>query len=48
MLLGSDGLINVKHGYVDHSENFEFNDGVVEVARAGNTRGYKPVVFTNW
>ncbi len=44
LFLDRDGVINVDHGYVHHPENFEFIDGVFEVARA---RGYKLVVITN-
>lgn len=47
VLLDRDGVINVNHGYVHHPENFEFIDGIFEVARAARDSGYKLVVVTN-
>lgn len=47
VLLDRDGVINVNHGYVHHPENFEFIDGIFEVARAAHASGYKLVVITN-
>lgn len=47
LFLDRDGVINVDHGYVHHPENFEFIDGIFEVARAARARGYKLVVITN-
>jgi len=47
LLLDRDGVINVDYGYVHHSENFEFIDGIFEVARAAHASGYKLVVITN-
>jgi D-glycero-D-manno-heptose 1,7-bisphosphate phosphatase len=47
LLLDRDGVINVNHGYVHHTENFEFIDGIFEVARAAYAKGYKLVVITN-
>jgi D-glycero-D-manno-heptose 1,7-bisphosphate phosphatase len=47
LLLDRDGVINVNHGYVHHPENFEFIDGIFEVARVAHASGYKLVVITN-
>ena len=47
LFLDRDGVINVDHGYVHNPENFEFIDGVFEVARAARVRNYKLVVITN-
>lgn len=47
LFLDRDGVINIDHGYVHHTENFEFIDGIFEVARAALFRGYKVIVVTN-
>jgi D-glycero-D-manno-heptose 1,7-bisphosphate phosphatase len=47
LFLDRDGVINVDHGYVHHPENFEFIDGIFEIARAAYIKGYKLVVVTN-
>ena len=47
VLLDRDGVINIDHGYVHHSNNFEFIDGIFDVAREANASGYKLVVITN-
>jgi D-glycero-D-manno-heptose 1,7-bisphosphate phosphatase len=47
VLLNRDGLINVNYGYVHHPENFEFIDGIFEVARAAQVISYKIMVATN-
>lgn len=47
VLLDRDGVINVNHGYVHHPDNFEFIDGIFEVARAAHASGYKLIVITN-
>ena len=47
VILDRDGVINVNHGYVHHPENFEFIDGIFEVARAAHAFGYKIIVITN-
>lgn len=40
-------MINVNHGYVHDPENFEFINGIFEVARAAHISGYKLIVITN-
>lgn len=47
LFLDRDGVINVNHGYVHRPENFEFIDGIFELARAAHARHYKLVVITN-
>ena len=47
VLLDRDGVININHGYVHEPENFEFIDGIFEVARTAHVSGYKLVVITN-
>ena len=47
LLLDRDGVINVNHGYVHRPENFEFIDGIFEVASAAHACGYKLIVITN-
>ena len=47
LFLDRDGVINVDYGYVCHPENFEFIEGIFEVARAAYTSDYKLVVITN-
>ena len=47
LFLDRDGVINVDHGYVHHCDNFEFIDGIFELARTACTGGFKLVVITN-
>ena len=47
VFLDRDGVINVNYGYVHNIDNFEFIDGIFEVARAAHFRGYKLIVITN-
>lgn len=47
LFLDRDGVINVNHGYVHRPENFEFIDGIFELARAAHVYNYKLVVITN-
>jgi D-glycero-D-manno-heptose 1,7-bisphosphate phosphatase len=47
VFLDRDGVINVNYGYVHHTDNFEFIDGIFDVARAAHALGYKLVVCTN-
>lgn len=47
VFLDRDGVINVNHGYVHNTDNFEFIDGIFEVARAAHSSGYKLIVITN-
>jgi D-glycero-D-manno-heptose 1,7-bisphosphate phosphatase len=47
LFLDRDGVINVDHGYVHRSEDFEFLPGIFELVRAARRRGLLPVVVTN-
>ena len=47
VFLDRDGVINVNHGYVHHTDNFEFIDGIFEVTRAAHAFGYKLIVISN-
>ncbi|MDP4836932.1 MAG: D-glycero-beta-D-manno-heptose 1,7-bisphosphate 7-phosphatase [Burkholderiales bacterium] len=47
VFLDRDGVINVNHGYVHHSDDFEFIDGIFDVARSAHASGYKLIVITN-
>jgi len=47
LFLDRDGVININHGYVHKRENFEFIDGIFDLARAAHERGMRIVVVTN-
>ena len=47
LFLDRDGVINVNYGYVYHAENFEFIDGIFDVARAAHSFNYKLIIITN-
>lgn len=47
LFLDRDGVINVDHGYVHRPEDFDFMDGIFDVARAAYDHGYRLVVVTN-
>lgn len=47
LFLDRDGVINVDHGYVHRPEDFDFMDGIFDVARTARTHGYLLVVVTN-
>lgn len=47
LFLDRDGVINLDHGYVHKSENFQFIDGIFELVAAANRAGYLVVVVTN-
>ena len=47
LFLDRDGVINCDYGYVHSSDNFEFIDGIFEVARKANISGYRLIVITN-
>lgn len=40
-------MINVDHGYVHESSQFQFIDGIFELVRSAVTRGFLVVVVTN-
>jgi D-glycero-D-manno-heptose 1,7-bisphosphate phosphatase len=47
LFLDRDGVINVNHGYVHTINNFEFIDGIFQLAHAAYTNGFKIVIITN-
>ena len=47
LFLDRDGVINVDHGYVHRREEFEFIDGVFDLARTARALGFAIVVVTN-
>ncbi|MGY0163276.1 D-glycero-beta-D-manno-heptose 1,7-bisphosphate 7-phosphatase [Edwardsiella tarda] len=47
IFLDRDGTINVDHGYVHDSDNFQFIDGVIEALRELKAMGYALVLVTN-
>lgn len=42
-----DGVINHNHGYVHKREDFDFKEGIFDVARHAYKQNYKIVVITN-
>lgn len=42
-----DGVINFDHGYVHKREDFDFIEGIFDVARYAYDQGYKLIVITN-
>lgn len=47
IFLDRDGTINVDHGYVFESDNFEFIDGVIDAMRELKEMGFALVLVTN-
>lgn len=47
LFLDRDGIINVDHGYVYQSENFEFVEGIFELCQQAQAKGYKLIIITN-
>lgn len=47
LFLDRDGVINLNHGYVHRQTDFEFIDGIFDLARAAHAQQYKLVVITN-
>lgn len=47
LFLDRDGVINVDHGYVYKSDNFEFTPGLFELLKSAQKAGYKLIVVTN-
>lgn len=47
LLLDRDGVINVDHGYVHRIQDFEFVDGIFDLARAAHRARYQLCVITN-
>lgn len=47
LFLDRDGVVNVDHGYVYQSEEFEFIDGIFSTCKKFYDAGYKIIVVTN-
>jgi D-glycero-D-manno-heptose 1,7-bisphosphate phosphatase len=47
LFLDRDGVINVDHGYVVDSAQFEWRDGIFDLAKAAHCAGMPVVVVTN-
>lgn len=47
LFLDRDGTINTDYGYVYKEEDFEFIDGVFELCRQAQERGYLLIIITN-
>ena len=47
LFLDRDGTINVDYGYVYQQENFELIDGIVELCKIAQEKGYIIIVITN-
>ncbi|AMO80773.1 D-glycero-beta-D-manno-heptose 1,7-bisphosphate 7-phosphatase [Obesumbacterium proteus] len=47
IFLDRDGTINVDHGYVHESDNFQFIDGVIDAMAELKKMGYALVLVTN-
>ncbi len=47
IFLDRDGTMNVDHGYVHESDNFQFIDGVIDAMRELKKMGYALVMVTN-
>jgi len=47
VFLDRDGVMNVDTGYVSHSDDFQFIEGVIEACQKIKEKGYLLVVITN-
>tara|TARA_R110001592_G_scaffold89971_3_gene264669 strand:- start:1833 stop:2387 length:555 start_codon:yes stop_codon:yes gene_type:complete len=47
LFLDRDGVINVNHGYVSKKEDFDFIDGIFELALKARKAGFIIVIVTN-
>lgn len=47
VFLDRDGVVNHNYGYVHTRENFEFIEGIFELARHAHSQKYKLIVVTN-
>ena len=47
LFLDRDGVINFDYGYVHKAKDFVFIDGIFDLVRRANRRGYLVVVITN-
>ena len=47
LFLDRDGTINIDYGYVFEAERFDFVDGIFDLCRAAQSKGFKIIVCTN-
>ena len=47
LFLDRDGLINIDYAYVYRQEDFDFVDGIFDVCRTAQDKGYQLIVVTN-
>ena len=47
VFLDRDGVINHNHGYVHKRKDFDFIEGIFDVARYAHSQSYKLIVVTN-
>ncbi|WP_338517602.1 D-glycero-alpha-D-manno-heptose-1,7-bisphosphate 7-phosphatase [Alteromonas gracilis] len=47
LFLDRDGVINVDHGYVGRYADFEYIDGIFDLVRHFQDKGFMPVIVTN-
>ena len=47
LFLDRDGTINVDYGYVYQPEKFELIDGIIELCKKAQEKGYLIIVITN-
>jgi D-glycero-D-manno-heptose 1,7-bisphosphate phosphatase len=47
LFLDRDGVINVNHGYVYQTSDFDFIDGIFDLVQRANEQSYKVIVVTN-
>ena len=47
LFLDRDGVINIDHGYVHKIEDFDFIDGIFDMARLAIAKGYVIFIVTN-
>lgn len=47
LFLDRDGVINVNHGYVYQTSDFDFMQGIFDLVQRANGQGYKVIVVTN-
>jgi D-glycero-D-manno-heptose 1,7-bisphosphate phosphatase len=47
LFLDRDGVINIDYGYVSTVEKFEFVEGIFDLVKDANDKGYLVIVITN-
>ena len=47
LFLDRDGVVNINHGYVFRPQDIEFIEGIFELCRQAQSKGYRIVIVTN-